>query len=115
MIDKLFTEPNKHVEPRSNFSYEFFLLQWQFQVNFESQKHTDHEIQEKLACLFEREEILKDKINLFVVTSTESTQLYSTSILREIGNLQIAQSKEASKIGVEFGDLNPRNIPPSTC
>ncbi|KNZ48752.1 hypothetical protein VP01_5432g1 [Puccinia sorghi] len=103
MLDKILTEPNKHVEPWSNFSYEFFLLQWQLQVNFESQKHTDNEIQENLARFFERD-------NLFVVaTSTESTQLYSTSILQKIRNLQISQSTEAAEIGGEFGDLNPRD------
>ncbi|KNZ63637.1 hypothetical protein VP01_11192g1, partial [Puccinia sorghi] len=83
---------------------------WQLQVNFESQKHTDNEIQEKLAHFFERKELLKDTIYLFVVaTSTESTQLYSTSILQKIEKIQIAQSTEAAEISGEFSDLNPGN------
>ena len=36
MLDKISNEPNKHVQPCSNFSVEFFVVQWQFQVHFES-------------------------------------------------------------------------------
>ncbi|PLW46474.1 hypothetical protein PCASD_06305 [Puccinia coronata f. sp. avenae] len=60
LLDKLSAEANKHIQPQSNFSADFFKLQWQLQTTFESQKHTDKEVQKKLADFFERGELLKD-------------------------------------------------------
>jgi hypothetical protein len=60
LLDKLSAEANKHIQPQSNFSTDFFKLQWQLQTTFESQKHTDKEVQKKLADFFERGELLKD-------------------------------------------------------
>ncbi|PLW41068.1 hypothetical protein PCASD_07971 [Puccinia coronata f. sp. avenae] len=113
LLDKLSAEANKHIQPQSNFSADFFKLQWQLQTTFESQKHTDKEVQKKLADFFERGELLKDSANTFVATlacqDSDTDQSHTINILQQIRDLQSAQDAEAAEIGGEFGDLDPAN------
>jgi hypothetical protein len=60
LLNKLTAEPNPHLQPQSNFTAEFFQLQWDLQLNFESQKHSDKEVKKKLADFFEQGELLKE-------------------------------------------------------
>jgi hypothetical protein len=59
LLNTLSAEPNKHVQPQSNFSVDFFARQWQMQLDFQTQKQTNKETIKKLAVFFEREEFLK--------------------------------------------------------
>jgi hypothetical protein len=69
LLNKLTLEPNQHVQPESNFTANFFKSQWQLQLNFETQKHTDKEIKKKLADFFKRGELLKEtaSVQMFFV------------------------------------------------
>ncbi|PLW38267.1 hypothetical protein PCANC_14905 [Puccinia coronata f. sp. avenae] len=112
LLNTLSAEPNKHVQPQSNFSVDFFARQWQMQLDFQTQKQTNKETIKKLAVFFEREEFLKSTINIFIAalasTDSESNKSYAMD-LKQIGDLQLAQDAEAAEIGGEFRNLNPKD------
>jgi hypothetical protein len=64
--------PKPHVQPETNFTSDFFKSQWQLQLNFGTQKHTDKEINKKLADFFEQGKLLREtaSVQMFFVCLT---------------------------------------------